>query len=53
MPDEEPKQRYISMDRMLLSYLGDYLKNMEQGVIHQAINEINNRTHQEESPVGR
>lgn len=53
MSDEEPKQRYISIDAMMLAYLGDFLKNFEQGITEQAIHEMkstNNRTHQEQSP---
>ncbi len=54
--DDEPKQRHIKIDFMLLAYLGDFLKNMEQGIQEQ-IREVqksqsssSNRTHQEQNP---
>jgi hypothetical protein len=53
MSDEEPKQRYISLDAMMLAYLGDFLKNFEQGIqaqVKQHQTPANNRTHQEQSP---
>ena len=53
--DEEPKQRHIKIDFMLLAYLGDFLKNMEQGIQEQIRDALksqssSNRTHQAQTP---
>ena len=54
--DDEPKQRHIKIDFMLLAYLGDFLKNMEQGIQEQiriaqkSQSSSNIRTHQEQNP---
>jgi hypothetical protein len=53
--DEEPKQRHIKIDFMLLAYLGDFLKNMEQAVQEQTREAMkslssSNRMHQERNP---
>lgn len=57
--DDEPKLRHIKLDFMLLAYLGDFLKNIEQGVEQQARDILksqstsNIRTHQEQNPGGQ
>jgi 23S rRNA maturation mini-RNase III len=66
--DEEPKQRYITIDFHILAYLGDFIKVFEAGVRHSALAEYqplvkqeaqssipvsSNQKHQAQSPGGR
>ncbi len=52
--DDEPKQRFITIDFHILAYLGDFMKSFEAVVKQEAITCISStQRHQEPSPGGR
>ncbi len=49
--DEEPKQRFITIDFHILAYLGDFIKVFEAGVRHSALAEYQPLVKQEATSV--